>query len=377
MATIGKSIQILYAGRLEYFLESGFDITVVCAPSELDDAIRARGLKLHTLPLTRAITPLTDCKTLVELCRFFQFEKFDLIEVSTPKAALLGSLAAWLTHSGPVVHCLQGLVYEGATGLQGALLRASTWVPCRLADLTLAVSNSVREQVLADALCEPEQIQIPGPGTLNGIDIQRFSPEKRVLGLSVRHQYNIAPDAVVFGFVGRMTRDKGLEELIDAFASLHAEFALSMLLIVGDYEHRDRPSEGTMRRIATHPAVRHAGWQADVVPFMAAMDVFVLPTYREGFPTVVLEAAAMEIPVVSTNATGARDAVIDGNTGLRVPARDAMALKEAMSKLVAAEGLRRAMGQVGRAWVSENFRQKDVWQIQVDIYRKLVSQVLL
>ena len=152
MATIGKSIQILYAGRLEYLIANGFEITVVCAPSELDEAIRARGVRLKTFPLTRAITPWIDVRVLVQLYRFLRTEKFDLVEVSTPKAALLGSIAAWLARSGCVVHLLQGLAYEGSTGVQGALLRAATWIPCRLADTTLAVSNSVRDQVSRDGL---------------------------------------------------------------------------------------------------------------------------------------------------------------------------------------------------------------------------------
>jgi len=217
MATIGKSIQILYAGRLEHFLANGFEITVVCAPSELDEAIRARGVRLVTFPLTRAITPWTDIGALVQIYRFLRDEKFDLIEVSTPKAALLGSIAAWLSRCGQVVHMLRGLAYEGKTGVLGFTLRAATWVPCRLADITLAVSNSVRDQIIADGLAEPERTRVLGAGTGNGVDLLRFAPEKRAAGSAMREKYHIAPNAVVFGFVGRKTRDKGLEELAKAF----------------------------------------------------------------------------------------------------------------------------------------------------------------
>ncbi len=372
MATIGKSIQILYSGRLEYYLANGFEITVVCAPSELDEAIRARGVHLKTFPLTRAITPWTDLRALVQLYHFLRGERFDLVEVSTPKAALLGSIAAWLARSGRVVHLLHGLAYEGKTGVQGAMLRAATWVPCRLADFTLAVSNSVRDQVSKDGLGEPERIRVLGPGTVNGIDFVRFAPEKRAAGSATREKYRIAPDAMVFGFAGRMTRDKGLEELTKAFKVVSEEFPHAVLLIVGDYEERDRPSDETILFVSKHSSVRHVGWQTDVVPFMAAMNIFVLPTYREGFATVLIEAAAMGIPAVTTNATGARDAVIDGITGLQVPIGDVAALRDALARLARDPSLREAMGRAGREWVCKNFRQKDVWQRQVEEYRALV-----
>ncbi len=372
MATIGKSIQVLYAGRLEYFIEQGFDITVVCASSDLDDAIRARGVRLITMPLTRAITPLSDIRAVLLLYRFLRKERFDVVEVSTPKAALVGSVAAWLARSRRLVHLLQGLAYEGKTGVQGAMLRAATSIPCRLAPTTIAVSNSLREQVIADGIGAPESTQVLGPGTVNGLDFTRFSPEKCAQRETIRTRFRIAQDALVFGFVGRMTRDKGIDELTRAFEAVHREFSHTLLLIVGDYEERDRPAAESIAFVSSHRAVRHVGWQDDVVPFMAAMDVFVLPTHREGLGVVLLEAAALGIPSVTTNATGARDAVIDGTTGLRVPVGDVPALTAAMKQLVCDAALRETMGRAGREWVCKNFNQKEVWQRQVDAYRALV-----
>lgn len=373
MATIGKSIQVLYAGRLEYLVSQGFDITVVCASSEMDDAIRGRGVRLVTMPLTRAITPLSDLRAAVSLYRFFRKERFDLVEVSTPKAALVGSIAAWLARSRCVVHLLQGLAYEGKSGLQGAVLRTSTWIPCRLADITVAVSNSLREQVIVDGIGDADSTKVLGPGTVNGLDLKRFALEKCADREVIRKEYRIPSDGLVLGFVGRMTRDKGIDELTKAFEAVHREFSHTVLLIVGDYEERDRPSAESIAFISSYPAVRHVGWQNDVVPFMAAMDVFVLPTHREGLGVVLLEAAALGIPSVTTHATGARDAVLDGVTGLRVPLGDVVALTAAMKRLVQDTGLRETLGRAGREWVCKNFNQKEVWQRQVDAYRALVS----
>lgn len=373
IATIGKSVQILYAGRLEFFMANGFEVTVVCASSELDDAIRARGVRLRTVPLTRAITPLKDLGALVCLYRFLRREHFDVVEISTPKAALLGSLAAWLARSPCLVHILRGLEYEGKGGLLGVIVRTATWIPCRLAHVTFAVSPSVRAQICADGLGKPDCIRVLGAGSAKGVDLARFSPERRGEGRAVRKAHRIPPDAVVIGFVGRMTRDKGVDELTKAFRELHKEFEQAVLLVIGDYEKRDRPSEETIHILSTHEGVRHVGWQADVVPFMAAMDIFALPTHREGFPNVLLEATAMEIPTVTTDATGARDASVDGKTGLQVPVGEVNSLREALARLVRDASLREAMGFAGRKWVCEHFDQTDVWRRYVEEYRAFVS----
>lgn len=373
MATIGKSIQVLYVGRLEYLIANGFEVTVVCAPSELDDAIRARGVCLQTLPLTRAVTPWRDVRALVQLYRLLRRETFDLVEVSTPKAALVGSLAAWLARSSYVVHVLHGLAYEGKTGLLGAMLRAATRIPCRLADVTFAVSPSVRDQICANGLGRPDRIRLLGAGSANGVDVVRYAPERVALGRAVREANRIPLEAVVIGFVGRLTRDKGVEEFAEAFRMVHEEWANTVLLVVGDYEDRDLPSGESIRFLSTHGGVRHVGWQADVIPFMAAMDIFVLPTYREGLPTVLLEAAALGLPTVTTNATGARDALVDGKTGLQVPVGDVSALREALARLVRDASLREAMGRAGREWVCEHFDQREVWRRQAEEYRTLAS----
>jgi glycosyltransferase involved in cell wall biosynthesis len=373
IATIGKSVQILYAGRLEYFMANGFEVTVVCASSELDDAIRARGVRLFTVPFTRAITPLQDLRAIVRLYRFLRREHFDLVEVSTPKAALLGSMAARLARSRPIVHVLHGLAYQGKRGLLGWILRASTRIPCTLSDVTLSVSPSVRDEACKDGIAARARICVLAEGSANGVDLGRFSPRQRALGAEVRHEYGIASDSVVIGFVGRMTRDKGIDQLAEVCHALSTDFPNVVLLVVGDYEHRDRPADSTVDFLSTSASVRHVGWQADVVSFMAAMDVLVLPTYREGFPTVLLEAAALGIPTVTTDATGACDASVDGKTGLQVPIGDVNSLREALARLVRDASLREAMGFAGRKWVCEHFDQRDVWRRYVEEYRAVVS----
>ena len=373
LATIGKSIQILYAGRLEHLAANGFEITVACASSEDDDGIVKRGVQLKTFPFTRAITPWQDLRALLQLYRFFRVQRFDLVEVSTPKAALIGSVAAWLARCPRQIHILHGMPYEGKRGLLGWVLRTSTAIPCRLAHVTFAVSASMRQRLCADGLADPGQVRVLGAGSANGVDVRHFSPERIRLRDEFRANHRIPADAVVIGFVGRFTRDKGVEELVRAFVAVHAHNRRAVLLLIGDYEHRDRPAEDAIRTISTHPSIRHVGFQSDVIPGMAAMDVVALPTYREGLGNVLLEAAALGLPTVTTDATGARDAILTGITGLQVPVGNADALAEALLKLAHDPALREQMGRAGRTWVCENFDQRDVWQRQTHEYRILAA----
>ena len=373
MATVGASIQVLYAGRLEFFSREGFDVTVVCASSPLDDAIRARGVRLLTVPFTRALSPWSDLRALVALCRLLRAERFDIVEVATPKAALLGAIAARLARCRAVVHILHGMPYEGRRGLMGALLRGATAVPCRLAHATFAVSPSVQQRVCGDGLGKATQVHVLGAGSANGVDLDAFSPRLRTLSSGVRERHGIPGDAVVIGFVGRVTRDKGVDDLVRAFSALHLRHADSVLMVVGDYEERDRPAEETMRALASHPGIRHVGWVDDVAPAMAAMDVVVLPTYREGLGNVLLEAAALGLPTVATDATGARDAIVDGVTGIQVPVGHVVALEEALARLVRDAPLRQRMGREGRAWVAGRFDRHRVWRAYADAYEALLE----
>jgi glycosyltransferase involved in cell wall biosynthesis len=376
LATIGKSIQVLYAGRLEHLTANGFDITVACASSEDDDAILARGVRLKTFPLTRAITPWQDVRALLQMYWFFRKECFDLVEVSTPKAALIGSVAAWLARCPCQIHILHGMPYEGKRGLLGRILRASTSIPCRLAHVTFAVSASMRERLCADGLARPSDVRVLGAGSANGVDVGRFSPERIRLRDEFRAKHSIPADAIVIGFVGRFTGDKGINELVRAFVAVHEHNRKAVLLLIGDYEERDRPAAQAIRTISAHPRIRHVGFQSDVIPGMAAMDIFALPTHREGLGNVLLEAAALGLPTITTDATGARDAILAGTTGVQVPVGDADALAQAVLKLAGDPALREQMGHAGRAWVCENFDQRDVWQRQIREYRTLVAAVL-
>ncbi len=209
-----------------------------------------------------------------------------------------------------------------------------------------------------------------------GVDLARFTPANRqsAQAESMRRALGLTGQETVIGFVGRFVKDKGMRELVEAFRELSAARPELRLLLVGDFEDGD-PVEAEVRAfIEASPVVLWTGFVADTAPYYALMDVFVLPTYREGFPGVPLEAQASEVPVVTTNATGAVDSVLDGVTGLVVPVGDARALAGAVEKLLGDPELRAEMGRAGRRWMERDFRPEAIWQAHADLYREMLEE---
>lgn len=372
-ATADITIQNLCRGRLEYLTAHGYDVTVICGHTKVADAIRARGVKLFTADLTRAVSPFTDLTALVQLLRFFRRERFDLIEVSTPKAALVGAIAARLAGGAKLVHLLRGLAYQRQNFLSALVMRWSQRIPSILAHGVISVSQSLRERAINDRIVEGERTVVLGAGSSNGVDTQRFSPLLNQRRAELRKQLGIPLDAVVAGFVGRMTADKGIAELIPAFLAARAKHQNLHLLIVGDYEQRDKPAPRIVAQIEHAPHIARTGWQADTAAYYGAMDFLILPSHREGFANVLLEAQAAGLPVIASDIEGCRDAVRPQQTGLLVALFEPEVLQSAIEKLAGDAGLRQRMGAAGRAWVVENFDQQRVWALYDQHYKQMLG----
>lgn len=360
---------LVLVGRLRALRESGFHVTLIASPGPMLDRIRASE-RIDVIPISfeRAIAPLADLLSLVRLWRILGRLRPDLVEFSTPKAGLLGMLAATLARVPRRVYLLRGLKLESQRGLRRLLFWTTERIAAGCSHVILCNSPSLREQAIALHLADEAKLHVLGSGSSRGVDIERFSPGPT----TVRERFGIPADDRVLGFVGRLTRDKGIPALIDAFELILKDVPRARLLIVGWFDRAEDAIDANLRRrIATHPRIVCTGFDADVAPYYRAMDLLLLPTLREGFPNVVLEASASEIAVITTHATGARDAVVPGETGI-LAAADPRSIADAALRLFGDPELCRRMGAAGRRRIADQFLQRRIFGLTAAFYQDLL-----
>src|SRR5262249_8583139 len=321
ITTVPDSLDF-FTGQIGHMKERGLEVQAISSPGEALDQFAAREqIMVHALEMPRRITPLRDLRAVARLWRLLRRRRPDIVHAHTPKGGLLGMIGAWLARVPVRIYHLHGLPMMTATGLKRTLLRWSEKVACLLAHQVLCVSHSLQDVAVAEGLCPADKIKVLLSGSINGVDAEdTFNPERvgATARAAVRAHHGIPPDAPVIGFVGRVVRDKGLIELAEAWRLLQKEFPSLHLLVVGPFEPQDPVPADVIQLLRSDPQIHLTGLCLDVPPLYAAMDVAVLPTYREGFGIVAIEAAAMELPVVATRIPGCVDAVEDGVTGTLV-----------------------------------------------------------
>jgi glycosyltransferase involved in cell wall biosynthesis len=365
-----------FRGQLAYMREAGFDVTLVSAPGpELELVASREGVRAVALPMRREPAPCRDLLALVRLTRLLRRIRPEIVHVHTPKAALLGALAARIAGVPVRIYSLWGLRAEGLTGLGRRMLLAAERLTCGSVHRIVCESESLRRLVVKLRLAPAEKLVVLGAGSANGIDSDRFSRSPQVLARAgeLRAKLRIPEGAPVVGFVGRIVRDKGLVELVDAFRSLGGEFPELRLLLVGSFEEYDPVPAKVRREIEAGLRIAWSGYLDDPAPAYALMDVLVHPSRREGFAFPPLEAALMGIPAVTTNATGCVDSVIDGATGAIVPVRDPVALGRALAAYLRDPELRLRHGRAGRERVLRDFRPEAIWRALLDEYVALLT----
>ena len=316
--------------------------------------------------------------TLVSLYRTLRRIRPTITHVSTPKAALLGSIAAWLARVPIPVFLVRGLITENARGPRRRLFRWLERLTSRLSHATICVAPSLLEFARAEGIVGPGLGTVMANGMSNGIDPRRFGPvavkpAAVSWGDSADTSDMAAP--VVMGFVGRLTRDKGVEEIAAAWQSTRTEFPNARLLLVGPWEHEDPVSETARRSLESDPRVLLVGRVADTAPYYKVMDLFLFPSQgTEGFPNAPMEAACMGLPVIASRVVGCVDAVVDGVTGMLVPPRNASALAGAIRTYLRDPDLRRRHGRTGRERVLRDFRQDVIWEALYQEYVRLLRE---
>lgn len=343
----------LLKGLPERLSEQGWEVHVVANGGQYADAYQSTEVTLHKIIMARKPSPFADLRALRAWARLIKELAPDLVLVGTPKAALLGTLASWLRRVPRRIYHLRGLRLETIQGLPRIFYWGVERLTLLLSTRAIAVSSSLRQKVTRLKLVDEEKITVLGPGSSNGVDTDHFKPSTNSKSFELPELLNGVP---VIGFVGRITKDKGSEELAAASHLLYDAGVEHQLLIVGPNEGDDAINALSRYALGNPPV--YTGVVNDTAPYYGLMDVLCLPTHREGFPNVVLEAGASGVATVTTDATGAVDSVIEGLTGKKVRVGDEVGLARVLQHLLTSPQERKRLGTNARQYVEKHFAQE-------------------
>ena len=363
------ALSYFIGGQFKHFKSKGYNMNVACSPSPfLAEYSQNNGFDYIETPVNRSISLKDDLKTIKALGKFIKKKEIDIVVGHTPKGALLAMIAGWINRVPKRIYVRHGLVYETSKGLKRFMLKNVDRIASLCATDIVCVSQSVLERSIFDKLAPASKQLIWGEGTCNGIDtVGQYNPEniKRDELNELKAKYGISESDYIIGFSGRLVRDKGISELVDAFEMLPKSQNYKLLL-VGMFEERDSLTDITKQRILNNPNIIYTGFiNGGMEKYYALMDMYVLPSYREGFPIGILEAQSMGLPVITTTVTGCRDSIIDGVTGLFI----SHSPQDIAQKINIIRFDKAINGQEGRRWVKEHFDNHIVWKEIEKLYQ--------
>ncbi len=380
ITTVPISLEKLLEGQLS-FMQSNFQVTAISAePDRLADFGRQNDLKVFPVEMTRKITPWEDLKALIKLVRYLRKERPAIVHTHTPKAGIVGILAAKLAGVPIRLHTVAGLPLMEATGKKRWLLNTVEKLTYACATGVYPNSKGLYDFILKEKFTKPEKLNIIAGGSSNGINTKHFNPElfRETEKEKLRNSLSISANDFVFVFVGRLVGDKGINELVSAFKSLSAKNKTqgSKLLLVGPLETELDPLEQeTLQEIERNPNIIAVGYQNDVRPYFAISNALVFPSYREGFPNVVMQAGAMGLPAIVSNINGCNEIIKDRENGVIIPVKNTAAIEETMSQFLEDKEFVSELKQKARSLIVERYEQSKVWNALLDEYNRLLKEV--
>lgn len=348
----------------------------ISADGPFIENVRDQGVRVITVPLTRKIAPFKDCYCLWILFHIFRKEKFDLIHYSTPKVSFLGALAGRLSGCPALLYTLRGLGYSGYHGLTRWVGKLCEKIACRSADRIIAISPSLIKEAHREKLAPNKVFELIGKGSSKGVNLEKFSLTDNTLDRTrqIRQMFHMESSDLIIGYAGRMTAEKGIGELASAFRNLSQDRPNIHLMLIGHADQRSPLANSFVCELQSHERIHIIPFTNNLADYYGAMDIAVLPSYREGFGNSLIEASAMALPVIATNVVGCCDAVIHGTTGLLVEPGNANALQSALAELLDDKDRRDELGRNGRRWVEKNFDRNAIWEGLVTRYSEMVSK---
>ena len=383
ITTVPISFKVLLKGQLRFMASNGFDVKGVSSEGEeLREVHENEGIVMEAINMSRKITPFQDLKSLWEMWNFLRKEKPQIVHTHTPKAGIIGMLAARLAGVPHRLHTVAGLPLMEATGIKRKILNFVEKLTYSSATRVYPNSKGLYDFILQNNFTQSNKLKIIANGSSNGINTIFFNPEQvtETERVTLREKLNIQPDDFVFVFVGRIVSDKGINELIKAFSELQTaennELTGIKLLLVGGLESDLDPlNPETIAEINQNKDIISAGFQQDVRPFFAISDALAFPSYREGFPNVVMQAGAMGLPSIVSDINGCNEIIVEGENGLIIPPKNVEKLKEKMLTLARDKNLYIKLKENSRRMIKNRYEQSMVWKALLEEYEGLLQSV--
>jgi glycosyltransferase involved in cell wall biosynthesis len=354
-------------------MSSFYEVLAVSSPEKmLNEVAIHEGVRIAAVDMTRAITPARDLKALWKLYRLFRKEKPTIVHTHTPKAGFLGMMASRLAGVPIRMHTVAGMPLMESTGLKRTILQSVERITYKCATGVYPNSKNLAEFIYRNKFCKRDKLKVLGNGSSNGIDTDFFqcTPAITLLADDVRNRLSLSEKDFVFLFIGRLVKDKGIEELVDAFIQLKQTNPGIKLLLVGPYEQElDPVSPKTIRLIQHDADIIHEGFQQDIRPYLAISHLLTFPSYREGFPNVPMQAGCFGLPLIVTDINGCNEIVEHKKNGLIIPVKNSEALRLAMLSLLTDELLYSALKKNARKMILERYDQKKFWSLLLEEYR--------
>ena len=383
ITTVPLSLKVLLKGQLRFMASNGFDVKGVSSEGEeLREVHENEGIAVEAITMSRKITPFQDLKSLWEMWNFLRKEKPQIVHTHTPKAGIIGMLAARLAGVPHRLHTVAGLPLMEATGTKRKILNFVEKLTYSSATRVYPNSKGLYDFILQNNFTQSNKLKIIANGSSNGINTTFFSLAQvsEIERVTLREKLNIQPDDFVFVFVGRIVSDKGINELIKAFSELQTaennELTGIKLLLVGGLESDLDPlNPETLAEINQNKDIISAGFQQDVRPFFAISDALAFPSYREGFPNVVMQAGAMGLPSIVSDINGCNEIIVEGENGLIIPSKNVEKLKEKMLTLAGDKNLYIKLKENSRRMIENRYEQSVVWNALLEEYEGLLQSV--
>lgn len=374
VTTVPVSMNIILKGQLAY-LNQYYDVVGITGKDEkhFSEIEKREGIRMIPLYLSRVISPFQDLKSLIQMYFILRREKPDIVHTHTPKAGLIGLLAAKMARVPIRLHTVGGIPWMEIKGLKKKILKYIEILTYSFAHKIYPNSKGLKQFILDQKLCSTQKLEVLANGGSNGIDTDYFRADP-VLRADMRATYNIQDDDIILGFVGRIASEKGINEWLQVFQKIRKSYKVKILLI-GLFEkvYGGLKSE-VEERIQHDPDILWLGRFDDVRPYYNMMDIFVFPSYREGFPNAVLEACSMSLPVIATNINGCNEIIQEGKNGLLIEPKSEDSLYEALIKLLDNKGLCNEFSHQSRQIVVQKFNRERVWAALKEEYDTFLAK---